>query len=144
MLGRTHLYRWLTVSMFRLGNPQVRDEALLEVALARARFLELVGGSIPQAQRDELFLVGLLSLFEVMLKAPMEAIVDKMHLSPGIRDVLLHSAGPYAPYLMLLMMIERGQIGRAAEVAESMGIAPETLGDTSTAAFQWAQESLQA
>lgn len=143
VLGRTHLYRWLTVSMFRLGSTQARDEALLEVALGRARFLELVGGGIPQSQRDELFLVGLLSLFDVMLKAPMAAIVDKMHLSVGIRDVLLNSGGPYGPYLMLLMMVERGQVGRAAAVAQSIGIAPETLGDTSSAAFQWAQEALQ-
>lgn len=143
VLGRTHLYRWLTVSMFRLGGAQERDEALLEVALGRARFLEMVGAGIPQSQRDELFLVGLLSLFDVMLKAPMAAIVDKMHLSAAIREVLLDSSGPYGPYLMLLIMIERGQVSRAAEVALSIGIAPETLGDTSTAAFQWAQEALQ-
>ncbi|CAN7619196.1 HDOD domain-containing protein [Pseudoduganella sp. LjRoot289] len=142
VLGRTHLYRWLMVSMFRLGSTHERDEALLEVALARARFLEIVGEDIPQAQRDELFLVGLLSLFDILLKVPMAVIMEKMHLSDAIRDVLLKSGGPYGPYLMLKLLIERSQVGRAAEVALTLGIDPDTLGATSTDAFQWAQEAL--
>ena len=142
VLGRTHLYRWLMVSMFRLGSTHERDEALLEVALARARFLEVVGEDMPQSQRDELFLVGLLSLFDILLKVPMAAIMDKMHLSDAIREVLLKSDGPYGPYLMLALLLERSQVGRAAEVALTLGIDPDTLGATSTDAFQWAQEAL--
>jgi EAL and modified HD-GYP domain-containing signal transduction protein len=142
VLGRTHLYRWLTVSMFRLGNTHERDEALLEVALARARFLEIVGEDIEQSERDELFLVGLLSLFDILLKVPMAAILEKMHLSDEIRDVLLNSGGPYGPYLMLALLIERGQVGRAAEVALAAGIDPDRLGEASTEAFQWAQNAL--
>ncbi|MTW05653.1 EAL and HDOD domain-containing protein [Pseudoduganella ginsengisoli] len=141
VLGRSHLYRWLTVSMFRLGSNNARDEALLEVALQRARFLEIVA-NLPQAQRDELFLVGLLSLFDILLGMPMSAILDKMHLSDEVRDVLLRSDGPYGPYLMLALQVEKGQVGRAAEIALGQGIDPDTLGETSNAAFQWAQEAL--
>lgn len=142
VLGRTHLYRWLMVSMFRLGSTHERDEALLEVALARARFLEIVGEEVPQSQRDELFLVGLLSLFDILLKVPMASIMDKMHLSDAIREVLLKSDGPYGPYLMLALLLERSQVGRAADVALTLGIDPDTLGAMSTDAFQWAQEAL--
>lgn len=141
VLGRSHLYRWLTVSMFRLGSSHARDEALLEVALQRARFLE-VAANLPQAQRDELFLVGLLSLFDILLGMPMAAILDKMHLSEEVRDVLLRSDGPYGPYLMLALQVEKGQVGRAAEIALGQGIDPDTLGETSNAAFQWAQDAL--
>lgn len=141
VLGRSHLYRWLTVSMFRLGSSHARDEALLEVALQRARFLETVA-NLPQAQRDELFLVGLLSLFDILLGMPMPAILDKMHLSEDVRNVLLRSDGPYGPYLMLALQVEKGQVGRAAEIALEAGIDPDTLGEASNAAFQWAQEAL--
>ncbi|WP_229490908.1 EAL and HDOD domain-containing protein [Pseudoduganella namucuonensis] len=142
VLGRGNLYRWLTVSMFRLGSTHARDEALLEVALGRARFLEIAGEDIPQAARDELFLVGLLSLFDILLGMPMAAILDKMHLSEEIREVLLRSGGEYGPYLMLALLLERGQVGRAAELALEMGIAPDTLGATRDSAFEWAQEAL--
>lgn len=144
VLGRNQLYRGLTVSMFRLGGGanKERDESLLEVALTRARFLETVAPGLAQAKRDELFLVGLLSLFDVLLGVPMPALVGKMHLSDEIRDVLINSEGAYGPFLMLVLLLERDKVERAMEVAQSVGIDPDTLGATCAAAFQWAQDSL--
>jgi EAL and modified HD-GYP domain-containing signal transduction protein len=100
--------------MFRLGGGanKERDESLLEVALTRARFLETCS-SLPQAKRDELFLVGLLSLFDVLLGVPMANLVGKMHLSDEIRDVLLNSEGEYGPYLMMVLLLERDKVDRA-------------------------------
>ena len=144
VLGRTHLYRWLTVSMYRLGTNRARDEGLLEVALTRARFLETISAqALSTSQRDEIFLVGLLSLFDVLLGMPMPKILEKMHLSTEVQDVLLRSVGPYGQFLMLALLVERGMSARAAEIAAALGIAPALLGDTSSAAFQWAQDSLR-
>src|SRR5471032_553398 len=144
VLGRNQLYRGLTMSMFRLGGGnRERDESLLEVALTRARFLEMVAqDQLPQAKRDELFLVGLLSLFDVLMGVPMGVILDKMHLSDEIRDVLLKSEGPYASYLMLVLLLERNKVERAMEVADGMGLPIECMGEIGAAAFQWAQDSL--
>lgn len=143
VLGRNQLYRGLTVSMFRLGGGanKDRDESLLEVALTRARFLETCS-TLPQAKRDELFLVGLLSLFDVLLGVPMANLVGKMHLSDDIRDVLLGSEGVYSPYLMMVMLLERDKVERAIEIAEKLGLDADGLGATGQAAFKWAQESM--
>jgi EAL and modified HD-GYP domain-containing signal transduction protein len=143
VLGRNQLYRGLTVSMFRLGGGanKDRDESLLEVALTRARFLETCS-TLPQAKRDELFLVGLLSLFDVLLGVPMASLVGKMHLSDEIRDVLLSSEGAYGPYLMMVMLLERDKVERAIEIAEKLGIDVDGLGAVGQAAFRWAQESM--
>jgi EAL and modified HD-GYP domain-containing signal transduction protein len=143
VLGRNQLYRGLTVSMFRLGGGanKDRDESLLEVALTRARFLETCS-PLPQAKRDELFLVGLLSLFDVLLGVPMANLVGKMHLSDEIRDVLLNSEGEYGPYLMMVLLLERDKVDRALEIAEKIGVDADTLGQTGQAAFKWAQESM--
>jgi EAL and modified HD-GYP domain-containing signal transduction protein len=144
VLGRNTLYRWLTVSMFRLGTNRTRDETLLEVALTRARFMETVcARQLPSAQRDELFLIGLLSLFDVLLGVGMPVILQKMHLSDEVQEVLLRSSGPYGPYLMMAMVMERGMVDRAAQISRSLGLDPDDLGPCSTAAFQWAQESLK-
>jgi EAL and modified HD-GYP domain-containing signal transduction protein len=142
VLGRNQLYRGLTVSMFRLGGANKdRDESLLEVALTRARFLETCS-TLPQARRDELFLVGLLSLFDVLLGVPMANLVSKMHLSDDIRDVLLGSEGAYGPYLMMVMLLERDKVERAIEIAEKLGIDVDGLGAAGQAAFKWAQDSM--
>lgn len=144
VLGRNQLYRGLTVSMFRLGGGanRERDESLLEVALTRARFLETCS-PLPLAKRDELFLVGLLSLFDVLLGVPMANLVGKMHLSDDIRDVLLGSEGVYRPYLTMVLLLERDKVERALEIAHSLGIEAGGLAATGEAAFRWAQESMR-
>jgi EAL and modified HD-GYP domain-containing signal transduction protein len=144
VLGRNQLYRGLTVSMFRLGGGanRARDESLLEVALTRARFLETCS-TLPQAKRDELFLVGLLSLFDVLLGVPMANLVGKMHLSDDIRDVLLGTEGVYSPYLMMVMLLERDKVERAIAIAETLDIEVDGLAAIGQAAFKWAQDSLQ-
>jgi EAL and modified HD-GYP domain-containing signal transduction protein len=144
VLGRNQLYRGLTVSMFRLGGGanKERDESLLEVALTRARFLETCS-KLPQAKRDELFLVGLLSLFDVLLGVPMANLVGKMHLSDDIREVLLGKEGAYGPYLTMVLLLERDKVDRALAIAETLEVDVNGLPQVGQAAFQWAQESMQ-
>lgn len=143
VLGRERLYRWLTVSMFRIGKPRDRDEALLEVAMTRARFLETVAmPSQPKQACDELFLVGLLSLFDILLAIPMPKILARMNLTTPVNDVLLCSSGIYAPYLMLALALEKGRTEKAEELSATLGIDPALLHTTSLAAFSWAQEAL--
>lgn len=144
VLGRNQLYRGLTVSMFRLGSGanKERDESLLEVALTRARFLETCS-ELPQTKRDELFLVGLLSLFDVLLGVPMDKLVDKMHLSDDIRDVLLGKEGVYSPYLTLVLLLQRDKVAQALDIAAQLEINIDSLPQVGQAAFAWAQASVR-
>lgn len=144
VLGRNQLYRGLTVSMFRLGGGanKERDASLLEVALTRARFLETCS-TLPAPRRDELFLVGLLSLFDVLLGVPMEKLVGKMHLSDDIRDVLLGREGVYSPYLTMVLLLQRDKVAPALEIAQALDIEIDSLPQVGQAAFAWAQAALQ-
>nr|WP_218892898.1 HDOD domain-containing protein [Duganella sp. 1224] len=144
VLGRNQLYRGLTVSMFRLGGGanKERDESLLEVALTRARFLETCS-KLPQAKRDELFLVGLLSLFDVLLGVSMDKLVDKMHLSDDIRDVLLGREGVYSPYLTMVLLLQRDKVEQALAIAGQLDLDLDSLPGVAQAAFQWAQQSMR-
>lgn len=145
VLGRQRLYRWLTVAMFRVGKTRDRDDALLEAALSRARFMETVAEGVAAPKDcDELFLVGLLSLFDVLLAMPLAKVLEPMHLAPPVMEVLLHSSGPYARYLQLALAMERGRASRAGELARDLGIEPGNLGPASIAALAWAEEALDA
>lgn len=145
VLGRSLLYRWLVVSMFRVGQARERDETLLEIALARARFLELIGqSSLPQNRCDELFLVGLISLFDLLFSMPLQRILQKISVSEDVRRVLLNSEGPYGRFLMLAIAVEKGQAEQALKLASSLGIDAETLGKTSQSALAWAETAMRA
>lgn len=143
VLGRQRLYRWLTVAMFRVGTPRARDEALLEVAMARARFLETVAATtLAKKECDELFLVGLLSLFDALLAMPMSKVLEMINLTEEVRAVLLHSEGAYARYLQLALALERGREAQAGELAAHLGLDGAALASCSQQALVWAEEAL--
>jgi EAL and modified HD-GYP domain-containing signal transduction protein len=143
LLGRETLYRWLAISVFSAGADRERDKALLEVALTRARFLELVALSARSKQEaDELFLVGLLSFIDTLLSMPLKDVLASMSLPAGVRDVLLKSEGPYGPYLLLSLSVEKCQHERASQLADKLGMPLAEVNDHRSAALVWAEEAV--
>lgn len=143
VLGRERLYRWVAISMFRVGRMRDRDEALLEIALSRARFLETVSPSLSRQSRDELFLVGLLSYFDLLLGVSLAEVLSRIHLAEPVQDVLLRSQGPYGRYLMLILALEKGHTERAGTLAAALAIPQDDLAACLLSTTAWADEALR-
>lgn len=144
MLGRNQLYRWLAIGMFRAGNASPRDEVLLELALARGRFLEVLGqDKHSKLECDEFFLLGLLSLLDSLLGVPMAKVVDKINLSPALKDVLLTSGGPLGRYLLLAIAVEKGHADNVVRLAETLAYPLEAVEAASAEAIGWADEAVR-
>lgn len=144
ILGRQQLYRWLSIGMFRTGSSSPRDEVLLELALARGRFLELIGQTRHgKAECDELFLLGLLSLLDCLLGVPMVTVVERIHLSPALKEVLLSSDGPLGRYLLLAIAVEKGRADQVARLAGAMGLALADIEAATAEALGWADEAVR-
>jgi EAL and modified HD-GYP domain-containing signal transduction protein len=142
VLGREQLYRWLSIAVFRAGAGSPRDEVLLELALGRGRFLELIGhGRQGKTECDELFLLGLLSLLDSLLGVPMIKVVERLHLSAAMRDVLLHSEGPLGRYLMLSIAVEKGRAESVGRLAEQLAIPLADIETASAEALNWAEDA---
>lgn len=142
VLGRQQLYRWLSIGMFRAGSASPRDEVLLELALARGRFLELLGQEkFAKAECDELFLLGLLSLLDSLLGLPMAQVVERIHLTPALREVLLDNGGPLGRYLLLAIAVEKGHVQNVARLAGQLGHTLGAVEAASIEALAWAEEA---
>lgn len=145
VLGRATLYRWLSVSMFRVGSGGGRDESLLEMALWRARFLELLAAGVrSKAECDEVFLVGLFSLLDSLLGIPMAQVLQRMALPPAVAEVLLDSGGPHGRYLLLAMAVEKGRFEQAMRMAAALSLDAEKLEHACREARAWAESALIA
>lgn len=144
VLGRAYLYRWLAISMFRVGGSP-RDEGLLELALRRARFLEtLAQDRLQKHEADELFLVGLLSLVEVLLGTQIDRVIAGMKLPDSVTSVLVHSDGPYARYLALAIAVERGRMEQVARIADQLELDAPSIEAASYEAQHWTEQALTA
>ena len=140
VLGLEVLYRCLSLAMFRSGNGDERDEVLLELALCRARFLELLAQERCSSEEvDALFLVGTLSLFDRLLGLPMGRVLEHMVLSAPLVQALLRREGYYGPYLQLAVALETGQVETIRRLAGELDVPLEEVDGYYAEAQAWAR-----
>jgi EAL and modified HD-GYP domain-containing signal transduction protein len=142
VLGRERLYRLLTTLLFSAEKGGEGDQAMLEKALARGRFMELMGEErLSKPQCDELFLAGLLTYLEALLKVPIQRILEKLVVADDVKCLLLRNEGPYSEYLMLALAIERST--PIARLADQVGASCEQANARQLAAVEWAIAAME-
>ena len=137
ILGRSELYRWLSVLLLAAVSGRRSSRALQEVSLARARTLELLARECGTEPPDALFTVGLLSLLNVMLEVPMSQALQPLRLSEPAHNALLDRSGPWHAMLTLSEALERHDLDVVDSVAAQFG-GTERVMAMSDSAWRWA------
>jgi len=141
LLGYDQMYRWLTLLLFTGEKSDGRSQILLKNALVRARLVELLGKEkISVADQDGLFLVGILSLLDVLLNVPMETALANFLLSQPVSQALLGHEGMYAPYLDLAIACEEFDQEQIAFLASACGLGAAKVNAAHVDALVWAEE----
>ncbi len=139
VLGRQKFCRLLTLLLFTSAETRGLDSAIMENALVRARFAELVAQNfLPADERDELFVAGMFSLLDIVLATPMEAVLKLVSLSPSVNEVLLHQRGKYAPYLALAIACEQSDDANIFALSEAIGLDSKQINNLYLDALLWA------
>jgi len=144
IFGREPLYRWLVLLLCVCGPARPAQQVLLEHALARGRLMELLAGpgATPEA-RQSLFLTGLLSLLDLMLRVPMPALLTQLALPPEVGAAISTKSGPCALPLQLAEAAERGNEPLVMALCVEMRLSLARLNQMQAAAGAWAQAQAQ-
>ncbi len=142
VLGRDGLYQWLTLLLLNGGSGRATSRALREIALSRARLLEMLSG-YNGASPSGMFTLGLLSLLDVMMQSPMHEIIDQLPLAPALREALVNRSGEWRPALALVQALEQGDLTTAAALSWPFGGLQIVMED-SDEAWKWAAEASRA
>lgn len=141
ILGRQRLSRWLAVLLFSVREPDFSDWLLVESALTRGRLMEVLGAaSMPGHAHDPLFITGIFSCLDRLLRRPMADALATLPLADDVRDALLHNSGPYAALLALAKASESFDLERIAIAAAASGLPAEQVNHALLAATAWASE----
>lgn len=142
LLGRGVLHRWLSlllVSSFATATG-VRSE-LVATALLRARMGELLAEATGRRREaGALFIAGLFSLLDALMRVPMAEILSDLQLAPELHDALLRREGPYAPLLRLVEAFEGGRWDDVGAAAEGLGLSLAALTELYAQAAEWARD----
>lgn len=130
LLGTRAVRRWATV--VALTAAADAPDQVVALALLRARMCELLGAN--EDDRDGLFTVGLFSVADALLDAPMEDVLASLPLSDEITGALLRHEGRRGRILGTVLRYEQGRF-------PTDGADPAELADAYLEALRWADDT---
>jgi c-di-GMP phosphodiesterase len=119
LLGLENVRRWATLSV--LASIDDKPTELTVTALIRARFCELAGEQFGIASPAERFTLGLFSVLDAMMDAPMHDVVSSLPLAEDIRDALVRRRGKLGLLLDCVCTLETGEYGYAPSLVSRAG-----------------------
>jgi EAL and modified HD-GYP domain-containing signal transduction protein len=142
ILGEREVRRWVRL-VATLGAAQGKSSDLVLSALVRARYCELLGAKIPHGESD-LFLLGLLSLMDVILEIPMGLVLEGISLDRETRAVLLGQESKLDPIYQLMLSQEAGDWSKLSELCAKLKLPESLVTEAHWKAMQWAREMTAA
>jgi EAL and modified HD-GYP domain-containing signal transduction protein len=127
LLGEKGIRRFLSLVAMSSLNSEKPDELIRE-SMVRARFCEGIGvqggfGKNPA----ELFTLGLFSLIDAIMDAPMASLMEPLPLSDAIKEALIHRNGKYGYILRLVEQYEHGDWAEVDALAGAVGLDPTLI-----------------
>ncbi len=124
MLGYRNLLKWILLLMYSLDEEDMSSNPLFEEASIRGFFMERLADFLSQSkdEKEEAFMVGVLSLIDVLLGVPMEIVVEEMSLEKSIKDALLNRRGTLGDMLSIVEGVQRGKVDKIKGLQEKYGL----------------------
>ena len=138
ILGDREVRRWVRL-IATVGACQDKTSDLVLCALVRARFGELLTPLVRHGESD-LFLLGLLSMLDVMLEMPMSAVLEKIPLDSETKAVLRGEPGLLRPVYLLMLAQESGEWEAARGLCDGLHLDADTVAASYWQSQQWARE----
>ena len=138
MLGYKPLFRWLSL-LLAMTSKSGFSPALLQAAIVRGRFIELLGqGLLHKGEAENLFVVGTFSLLDQLLGIPVDEVFSQVALPEAVAQALRSREGVLGPFLSLAEACEL-EDGGAAALADALSMNAERVNQAHLAAMAWAQ-----
>lgn len=143
-LGRGGLCQWLRVVLLSDLSARPASDEAAALATQRARFLHELAGITQTRDEtpDSLFMLGLLSLIDVMLGQPMDEVCGQLPLHERHRAALCGEPSKAGVWLELVVALERAQWDTALRLLAGLGVSSETASQLYAEAQVWTSRVL--
>lgn len=141
VVGRQQLKRWVQLLLFTEGTTDTSSRPLMQMAATRGRLMELLVLSKDKNKKDHsdlAFMVGILSLLDVLIGMPMQKVVDQVSLHDEAREALLTRKGPLGKLLLLNEKLEKADFMVVRRLLREMNIDVDKLTTAQIEAMNWA------
>ena len=142
LLGEEPFRKWVSlVTLTSLGTT-VPGEVIVS-SLVRARFCESIGSSASTRLPPlSCFLVGLLSMVDVVVGRPLDEIMRQLAVGSGVHAALIEHSGALSQLLETAIAYERGYWGAAESGLVALGVDEARAAEAYSEALGWTKEVL--
>lgn len=106
MLGQKELRKWINTAVVKEMYADKPSE-ITRLSLLRAKFAEYLAEPFQMLMKqEELFLMGLVSVLDVILEKPMEEALEKVKMTEEVSRALIEGEGPLANIMELIRQYE--------------------------------------
>ena len=124
MLGYQRLKRWLALLLASSAKDS-HAKPIMFAAVRRGLMMEeLVRSNGDAEMRGEMFICGVFSLLDRLLRQPFDELLKSVPVPDRVQQALLEDAGPFQPYLALVRAIEQESLFDIRECAERLFMTP--------------------
>jgi EAL and modified HD-GYP domain-containing signal transduction protein len=143
LLGREHLYRWLTQLLLSSAADGGVKQEVLYASLLRGRLCELLAVSAGMRPASgPLFLVGVFSLLDLMLGLPMPDLIARLDVDEEVAAALVSRDGFFGAVLGLVEAYEAGYWNEIGVRCDLLGVPRADLAAHYLDAVRWAHERM--
>lgn len=135
LLGQANVRQW--ASMIAMTSLEETPRELIRTASLRGKMCELLVGAPGNQSNGSAFAVGLFSLLDALVGAPLRSLVPLLQLNQAINDALLSGKGPYGNALTCVLAYERGDW----QAVDRAGFGEELTTSCYLRAAEWCDES---
>ncbi|WP_218563944.1 EAL and HDOD domain-containing protein [Marinospirillum perlucidum] len=109
------------VTTVMLANNGPASRLLLPQALTRAAMCEKLAESMSAINKRTAFMVGLMSMMDLLMGVDMNELMDQLPLSKEIKDAILHREGKLGQLLTLVLAFEQARMeGKSPGLVERL------------------------
>jgi c-di-GMP phosphodiesterase len=134
LLGVRSVRRWATLISMAAATDKPHE--LMVTAMVRAKMCELLAKALRAEATDPYFTVGLFSVLDALMDAPMEKTLAALPLSAEVEAALLKRAGPLGKVLDAAVAYERADWERLA----ALDLPPAAIRRAYLDAIAWVDE----
>ncbi len=139
-LGERELVRWIRMaSTMAMGQEKCSD--LVLSSLVRARFCELIAPKVKHGP-SELYLMGMLSLMDVILEVPIGVVIEGLPIDPDTKAQLLcrrtGTRTPLSSIYDLMLAREAGDWGKVTALGKDLNLSLVFIASSYNEAMRWA------
>ena len=137
-IGRNTMRNW--INLFLMASVDHKPVQLMTTGLVRGKFCELLAEKAGLEGPDSYFTVGLFSILDTLMNAPLADVLEQMSVTDEMREALLSHEGQKGRVLQFAIDLEESVFGYSQDM-ECAGLDPDTVSDMYFDAMLWADES---